>query len=380
MLISLSPNGDTQTVGQEAATELLVGTIRGIVHFTRDAQGAWVESHRSLEDVHVSSIAIDNETGLVLVGGHGQGGLWASRDWGKTFAASDTGILERHIFSVVIQKRPEGMVCYAGVEPAGLYVSHDAGGHWDEIPALRKVPGTELWTFPPPPHIAHCKNITWHPSDPDKLLVCVEQGALLRTFDGGATFDELTDYSKSTDRWYRDCHRTLIHPTDPQMVLLVGGEGVYRSTDGGEHFLHVQTITDRLGYPDATVINPWNENMVICAGAGDPPRSWMEQAVGTARPGVIMSEDFGLTWRESMDGIPQDEKGNFEAMCLYGHDGSNEMFLGGATGDIWYSPDTAKSWTKIATGLPPVSKVHHYRWFLSAEERKRIENLAAKGL
>lgn len=380
MLVCLSPNGRAYSTGQEPATELLVGTIRGILHFTRDALGQpWQEARRSLEQVHVSSIAHDPEAGLILVGGHGRGGLWVSRDGGVTWAESMAGIEERHVFHVAIQSRPDGPVCFAGVEPAGLYRSDDLGVSWFHLPALREVPGTDKWTFPPPPHLAHAKNVSWHREDPDTFYVCVEQGALLRTRDGGASFTEIDSYEKDTDLWYRDVHRIVIREDDPTRLFLVGGEGIYRSVDEGETWEHVQTRFDRLGYPDALVLDPDDQSTVYAAGAGDPPRTWAEQQLGTARAGVIRSHDFGQTWHEAVSGLPEDVRGNFEAMSLHGHQGDAELFLGTATGEVYHSTDRADSWAEVATGLPPISKVHHYRWFLSPGERLRIEELAAGG-
>ncbi|MER5182542.1 hypothetical protein ABT009_30010 [Streptomyces sp. NPDC002896] len=380
MLVCLSPNGQNRTRTVDPATELLVGTIRGVVHFTRASAGdPWRESRRSIEQVHVSSIAYDAESGAVLVGGHGQGGLWISRDGGLTWAESMDGITERHVFHVAVQRRSEGVVCYAGVEPPGLYRSHDLGRRWELLPALTEVPGTDKWTFPPPPHLAHVKNVTWHDSDPDTFYVCVEQGALLRTRDAGESFSEIDSYEKKTDLWYRDVHRTVIREDDPAKIILVGGEGIYRSLDAGVTWQHVQTRFDRLGYPDALVLDPDDEATVYAAGAGDPPRTWAEQQLGTAHAGVIRSFDFGETWHEAVQGLPADVKGNFEAMSLHGHNGEAELFLGTATGEVYHSTDRAETWHEIASGLPPVSKVHHYRWFLSPDERSRIEKLAAAG-
>lgn len=380
MVVCLSPNGAAISSSDEPANEILVGTIRGIVHFERESPDLpWKESRRSIEDVHVSSVLYEEESGTIFVGGHGQGGLWASTDRGMTWERRQTGIEENHIFHLAAQKVEGGIRMLAGVEPAALYCSMDLGQSWTRLPALNKVPGTEKWTFPPPPHLAHAKNVAWHPSDPDTFYVCVEQGALLKTTDAGEHFTELASYESPDDLWYHDTHRIVIKESDPNTLFLASGEGIYRSEDAGETWKHIQTRDDRLGYPDAMAIDPHNENTIFIAGAGDPPRTWVDQQLGTSNAGVIRSDDNGETFREVTAGLPDPVIGNIEAMSLSSHLGGVELFCGTATGEMYYSGDRGDSWEVVAVDIPPVSKVHHYRWFLPKEERDRIEELARAG-
>lgn len=380
MIMCLSPNGAAVTRGSEKASVLLVGTIRGVVEYERDSKGAWMEVQRHLENLHVSSIAIDTQNNVILVGGHGQGGLYISRDGGRSFEQSMEGISERHVFHVAVQERESGVVYFAGVEPAALYRSHDLGQTWTLLPALREVPGTENWTFPPPPHLAHAKNVAWHPSNPESYFVCVEQGALLWTTDDGESFVENDEYDSPNDRWYHDVHRIVYRERSADEFFLAGGEGLYRSLDGGATFTQIQTRFDRLGYPDALVLNPHNEDEVFAAGAGEPPRTWTTQAVGTADAGVIVSRDGGDTWVEvGGNGLGGPLRGNIEAMSVHGDAEGFELVIGTATGEVFSSEDGGENWTEVASGLPPISKVHHYRWFLSPEERAEIEELARAG-
>lgn len=380
MIVCLSPNGAAVTRDAEIADVLLVGTIRGVVEYRRDEQSQWVEHTRHLEDVHVSSIAVDPANDIVLVGGHGQCGLHVSRDGGRTYTAEQQGIEEQHIFHVAVQSRGGSVVYFAGVEPAALYRSDDLGRSWTLLPALRDVPGTEKWTFPPPPHIAHAKNVAWHPSRPEEFLVCVEQGALLHTTDDGQSFVENANYESPEDRWYHDVHRIVYRDRNPEEFFLAGGEGVYRSLDGGRTFTQVQTRFDRLGYPDALVFNPHDEDEVFVAGAGEPPRTWTTQDIGTANAAVIVSRDGGESFKEVPgEGLGGPLRGNIEAMSVHGDDEGFELFIGTATGEVFASTDAGDTWTTVGAELPPISKVHHYRWFLSPEERQRIEDLARAG-
>lgn len=380
MVVCVSPNGAAVSESDKPAAEILVGTIRGIVHYEREAPDLpWKEAKRTLEEVHVSSVLFEEKSGTIFAGGHGQGGLWASVDGGDSWEQRQAGIVENHIFHLAAQYRGDDVRILAGVEPASLYYSDDLGRNWTKLPALNKVPGTEKWTFPPPPHLAHAKNVAWHPSDPDTFYVCVEQGALLKTTDGGESFTELASYESPSDLWYHDTHRIVIRQGDPRQMFLSSGEGVYYSADAGETWTHIQTRTDRLGYPDAMAIDPHNEDTIFVAGAGNPPRTWVDQQEGTSNAGVIRSDDGGKSWREVSNGLPQPLKGNIEAMSLLSHPDGVELFCGTATGELYYSADRGGSWEELAAGIPPVSKVHHYRWFLPKEERQRIEELAKAG-
>jgi hypothetical protein len=85
----------------------------------------------------------------------------------------------------------------------------DLGQSWSELPALRQVPGTEYWTFPEPPRIAHAKMMVFDPRTPQCIYTAIEQGALLKTEDGGQSWRELADYSKPDDGAYHDVHQVI---------------------------------------------------------------------------------------------------------------------------------------------------------------------------
>jgi photosystem II stability/assembly factor-like uncharacterized protein len=375
----LTPNGGFASRAEGPVAELLVGTTQGVVHFARTSDGSYHETRRSLVGHHISSIAWDVEHDLLFAGAHGAGGLFRSADGGLTWTEKMVGMSHHHVFTVAVQPREAGVFLYAGVEPPGLYRSKDLGDTWEILPALTDVPGTDKWTFPPPPHTAHAKNVAWHPADPDTLYVCVEQGALLKTTDGGATFHELASYETEADKWYRDTHRIVIAPSDPNRLYMTTGEGLYLSRDAGSSWEHLQTRFDRVGYPDALFVDPTDEDVVYIGGAGDSPATWEQGKVGSANAAVIRSNDGGHSWKELDAGLPKPIHGNIEAVAFHTYAGGLQLFAGTAIGDVFLSDDGGDNWTMLATGLPPISKVHHYRWFLSTEERLRIEDLARAG-
>jgi photosystem II stability/assembly factor-like uncharacterized protein len=153
-------------------------------------------------------------------------------------------------------------------------------------------------------------------------------------------------------------------------MLMPSGEGIYRTSDGGQSWEHITQRDSRIGYPDAMFIDPRDPNTLYVGGPRHPPRVWGE--TGSADSTVLRSRDFGTSWEEIRQGLPAEIVPNIEAMGLH-HAGDSVMLTAGtATGEVYVSDD-AESWQLLASGLPPISKGGHYRWFLTAEQKAEIE-------
>ncbi len=372
----LSPNGETIAKGDVPATTLLVATIQGVLIYERDSQGKpWHLASRALTEFAISSILHEPKSGRILAGTHGGKGLWCSDDGGSTWKQLTNGMNRPHVYMLIAQSREDGLVLFCGTEPAALYRSTDLGESWTEMPSLRDVPDTDRWTFPPPPHIAHVKHLAFHAADPKTLYICIEQGALLKTVDDGATWVELTGYENVAlveEKFRRDNHRVVVKPSNPKHLLLCGGEGLFRSYDGGSTWEHLLTRQSRIGYPDAMFLDPTDENTVILGGPGHAPREWAKEK--NADSTVLISKDFGTTWTEKRNGLPTPVVGNIEAMGLYQHSAGVFLSAGTATGEIFVSDNNGENWETVAVNVPPISKAGHYRWFLTDERRQQIED------
>ncbi len=378
MIVCLSPNGRTETTGSTPADTLFVGTLRGVHIFRREnAAAPWRADGACLAGLHISSLLYETGSGTLFAGCHGyreEGGLFASLDEGKTWEPRMEGLGSEHIYTLAAGPAGGKTVLYAGTEPPGLYHSFDLGRSWEELPNVKKVPGTDKWTFPPPPHIAHVKVVVLDPNLPDRVYALVEQGGLLRSDDSGSTWRELDAYSSDNDSFYRDVHRVAAARSDSSKLYLATGDGLYASDDDGDSWSHIQRRTDRVGYPDTLFIDPEDDDTLYMGGAGDAPETWRTE--GGAFPGFIVSHDRGRTWTELMDGLPNPVPGNIEAMSMHHWPTGVAFYAGTAVGDVFGSEDRGRTWSKIAGGLPPISKARHYRHFLSAEEKASIEDQA----
>ena len=374
MLTCLSPNGGQLTTATGPIERVMAATIRGVYTLERGAPGApWRIVASALEEYPISSLLFEPSSRRLYAGTHGNHGLWMSQDGGAYWVELTQGLTSKHIYTIAAQYRADKTVLWVGTEPPMLFRSDDLGDSFIELPAVHAVPETDKWSFPPPPHIAHVKHISFHPKSPRTLYVCIEQGALLKSVDDGQSWTELHGYEEpGMDIKFRhDAHRTVILPSDPQTVYFAAGEGLYVTHSAGEEWQQLQSRFGRIGYPDAMFLDPRNEKVIFLGGAGDAPREW--RATRSSRAGVIRSADGGLTWTETRTGLPDPLRGNIEAMAHHHAGGYLGILAGTATGEIYLSEDDTQSWTLIASGLQPISKAGHYRWFLSDEERASID-------
>jgi len=358
MLACLSPNGQNLNHGNLPPTRLLVATLRGISVVERAGPGAWTGRGSRLEGQHCSSLMIEPRRGGIFAGMH-SGGLYFSPDGGETWEPRSNGISVDHVFSLGYAHRGDKVALYAGTEPASMFRSDDYGLTWVEQPDVKETQGRENWSFPSPPHQAHVKTITIDPRAPDVIYAGVEQGDLLKTTNGGATWRVLDDYSKPTDWTYRDIHQIVVHPSSSAELYMTTGMGLYRSHDAGETWALIVDNNFRIGYPDHLIVSPSDGDTMFVAGARANPGEWRKtrRAEGT----IMKTHDRGRTWTEASRGLPEDGRANIEAMSLADYAGGFTLFAGTTDGEVFASDDEARGWIRIAAGLAPVSKGNHYR-------------------
>lgn len=358
MKACLSPNGGNVFAGDELPNQLLVGTLNGINVLERQSSGnSWKKSGHQLKDLHISSLLQEPIRGGLFAGVHGKG-LYASMDEGEKWALKTRGLTQEHVYTLASVERNGDIVLYAGTEPAHLFQSVDYGETWQELPALRSVPGAEKWRFPAPPHLGHVKHIAFDPRDSRVMFASIEQGALLKSVDAGQSWQELSGFYKPDDEVYKDVHRVVIRPSNPDQLYFTGGMGLYTSLDSGRTWEHLTLRSWLIGYPDALFISPFDDKVMFMAGASKAPQHWREMK--TAGTTVARSRDGGRTW-EILEGFPKSLRGNIEAMSMAVWTNNFALFAGTTDGEVFLSEDEGESWSQIASGLAPISKGGHYR-------------------
>jgi hypothetical protein len=351
MTIALSHGGPTIYESGAASEDVLVGTARGVVRIAR-RDGRWQAVETTLADKHIGAILIEPTSGLIFAGAYKDGSLHVSRDGGHTWEAADNGLTESDIYSLEAARIGGKLRLFCGSEPAKLFTSDDLGATWTERPGLRGVGTVEKWYFPGPPHIAHAKHISFDPRDDKTVYVSIEVGGLLRSRDGGETFEDIPGM-------FEDVHRLLINPAEPNKWYVSGGMGLWLSDDGGATWENTTDAEHEIGaYPDQLVYHPRNPRLMFVASAKDTPGAWRETHFAGAR--IARSRDAGRTWEILTKGLPDRMQGNVEAMCLEAAGDNCSLFAATTSGEVFVSEDAGETWTVAVEGLAPISKGGHF--------------------
>lgn len=350
MFTLLSPGGSDIFESTEPPDTLLVGSTEGVLSLTRrqDRVG-WELAGRSLSDCHIHALLFEPQSRLLFAGVH-KGSVFVSADLGRNWEPRCEGLSEADVYCLASSTWDGKVTLFAGTEPAHLFASYDLGRTWNELSGLRSVPSVAQWTFHGPPHIGHVKHIAVDQA-PGVLYASIEIGGLLRSNDGGRTWEELSGVPE-------DVHRVHVLRSNSEKVYVCTGNGIFLSHDRCKSFQALTTPESRVGCPDGLIIHPAKEYLLFISGASALPRTWRQTGSADARIG--RSHDGGRTWNYPDKGLPGHIPGNIEALSLHNSDRSNYLFAGTTDGDIFFSDDEGESWSTLASGLPPISKGRHY--------------------
>lgn len=352
-------------------TTLLIGTKRGLfVARSDDDRATWHISEPRLAGREVYHAFVDPRDGTA----------WAATDhpvWGAHVHRSDDlgenwivlgsaphydddrGLAAIWHLAPGPAGQPDTM--YAGIEPAGLFVSHDRGGTWQPVAALNE----------------HSTNITWQPAggglalggiqhdprDARRTYCSLSAGGVYRSDDGGATWRPCNRGVRAEflpDRYPRtgQCvHQLKLHPARPDRLYQQNHCGVYRSDDRGEEWIEITDgLPSEFGY--ALAVDPADADVAYVI----PEESSHMRATCDGRLRVYRTRDAGATWEPLTQGLPQEHAYLSilrEGMC---NDSLSPVgiYFGTSSGHLFASRNAGDTWTLVAGYLPRILSVTAY--------------------
>jgi photosystem II stability/assembly factor-like uncharacterized protein len=300
----------------------------GIVRLD-EANGRWT-AERSLDGSGAQCLAVDPRDPDVVYAGLRELGVRRSSDGGRSWA--DCELPEPAVFSLAISAA-DGSV-YAGTEPSRLFHSTDGGASWVALDGLLDLPSRPTWSFPPRPWTSHVRWVAPSPHDAGLLLAGIELGGLMRSTDGGATWEDHRPGAQ------RDVHQLAWHPRAPGRVYEAGGGGAAFSVDGGASWRPADDGRDR-HYTWSVAVDPDDPELWYVSASTGP-----FAAHGGGDPQARIYRRRGdEPWRALAGGLPEP----LPAMAYALVAGDGRLFAGLADGRLWESTDRGDSWRECVT-------------------------------
>ncbi len=320
-------------------------TGNGLARAEQLPDGGWTVE-RTLEGRYVHCLAKDlAQPGVVYAGVQDQG-VWRSQDSGRTWQPAG---LSGQVVKAITVSPHDSAVMYAGTRPARLYVSRDGARTWQEIESFQRVPGRWWWFSPAgPPFTAMVQAIGVSPGDSNTLVVGIEFGAVVRSTDGGETWQ---GHRRGA---LRDCHSLTFHTSDGNWVYEAGGSGagVAFSQDGGFSWQQPRQGLNR-HYGWACAADP--QRPEVWYASLSPGFTWAQPGVpaahvdGHANAGIYRSIGGGV-WQRLSGGLP--EPLDYMAYSLLTDPESpGSLWAGLSNGEVWEGRDYGAHWTKLPFSL-----------------------------
>ena len=316
-----------------ATTRILIGMHDGVTTLSSNDGVEWTQGPVSPLEHAAAKVAVapsDPQRAYLVAY---EAGVHRSDDGGLTWRQL-SGYPTDHAHSVTVHPSNPDRV-YVGSEPATVYRTSDGGETWEECSAFRAVPGSDEWSFHWEGRHAHVRALCLSPADPDVVYAGIEVGGILRSRDGGDTWEHLQGA-------HPDVHKLIASPSLPSTVYAATAHGPYRSDDGGDTWLDIgEGLERRHNIP--IVPSPDDHNLVV-AGVASSARRKEAQAV--------RSTDGGSTWAR-LEGLGADE--NMVVALAWDPTVANRVFAGTDQGVIYASDDRGASWRVICDSLPTVA-------------------------
>ena len=290
-------------------------------------------------------LAVDPNAPNLIYAGTAGNGVLRSTDGGRSWAPA-ARFRCADIYSLAVSRsevsRGRGAV-YAGTEPSALFRSDDGGERWVELEGLQLIPSKPEWSFPPRPYTHHVRCIALSAHDPALILAGIELGGVMRSTDGGVTWED------HRARAYHDCHWLVTHPNVPGRVYQAAGGGAALSLDAGKTWKRADEGLERR-YAWSLAVDPDDPDLVYLSASPSP----MHAHYGGHADAALYRRRDGR-WVEVGDGLGA-PLSSLPMAIATGADGTVVTAL--RDGTVYRSRDKGESWERLPlSALPTILAV-----------------------
>lgn len=319
--------------GQQGSGSAIGGVMRSDDSGNSFISKSKIDEKRSLVKTNVLSMTVDPSNGSTLYAGTQNNGLFGSDDNGETWRSLNFPLTD--INKIVINPYNTNNIYISGMLSGRgtIYRTDDKGENFIQV-YVEPLDGTNI------------TSLAIHPSDSAVVYAGISSGLLIRTSDGGNTWEDLTSFDES------GVLEILFDAGDSQTIYVLSANGgVFKSRDGGLNFVSIIDLERDEEYEYgmyegrvySLAVNPSVSGAVL---------------VGTDS-GIFQSKDYGVSWEEvdtidSVIGIP------IYALVVNPHNTNQIVFAAGKAvyteiNGSWSVTDTTSNRSVNVIEINPIS-------------------------
>ncbi|HEY2972242.1 MAG TPA: hypothetical protein VGJ48_06990 [Pyrinomonadaceae bacterium] len=272
-------------------------------------------------------------------------------------ATANADLSLKQIWQIALGHPDEPDTLYAGVEPAALFKSTDAGTTWSLVKGLHDHPHRSQWM---PGGGGLCLHtILPDPSNNKRLFVAISTGGVYRTDDGGENWQprnqgvraQFLPEGQQYPEWGQCVHKIVSHPSNPQRLFLQNHWGLYKTEDGGDSWTDIANgVPSDFGF--AMEVDPNDASSVYII----PLESDEFRCTPEGKLRLYRTRNAGESWDAVENGLPQENA--LETVLRDGLSADSlqptGLYFGTRSGKLFGSTDSGESWSPILESLPPV--------------------------
>jgi len=344
---------------------VLVGTDKGLIEFRIGKEKS------TLSKIHFLGLPIG-----VIHHHERNGGLWVAinhKHWGPKIHGStdsgnswqelgspkftvENGSVIKNVWAFICEENENPERYYVGVEPAALFITNDSGKSYELVKGLWDHNSRPKWegggkgSLDPFLH-----TIVIDPEDHNHIYVGISCAGVFETRNRGLLWEPINeglvaDYLPDPfAKIGHDPHCLIMSKQDRQVIWQQNHCGIFRTTDGGQHWKNVSDSSGKATYGFAMVVDEKDDRRAwVAPSQSDSLRVPFENAIR-----IYTTDDAGETWRELNKGLPQE--GAFDIVLRHAMDisGSHIVF-GTNNGNLYHSSNHGESWNIISQNLASI--------------------------
>ncbi len=295
------------------------------------------------DNCEVRAIVVDpRQTNRLYIGT--QVGPYVSENGGDSWKSLPLGSDNAVTWSILLHPTDEKVI-YVGTQDQGVFRTTNGGTSWEGL-NVPEPAGLCRMGFP-----SRTVRMCLDPSNPDEVYVGVEVGGLVRSLDGGDTWEDIgrglmdlagQDHLRSqigsdTDtEGMMDTHATTVSAAHPGVVIHATRMGLFRSDDKGETW-------SEMGIGKHSPLT-YARDVQVSVHEPETMYAALSVAAVSDAGSLYKSTDFGETWSRYDHGV------SVESTMM--HIGQNAktpdcVVAGARRGQVFCTEDGGDSWTQI---------------------------------